>query len=424
MQLRAFPALKDSCHRSGLEAIPGYIVAQHYKLNDDDQMRMAVDVLLEVFPLLCVLQGGRRFLIDYTELVFRPNLVHDILTLDSSPQEEESLSTPYHDESNDGIFFYKKTGPTPIQQKFPQLLEVIMNFVRLHGFAAHIRRRTGTATSCGVRLEDIRQHVLENVDGLDSISKTKIFYLMKPARSNSHEAARHKNALDIRVGTKSCDVSRDNPNAHEYFATVANIRQMCAMYPDECAVFSCDSKAKVHTGGQAVSRYHQLKTFFPSDDVPHFADHDFPIPGYLIEPDGYLQLHSKDKPAPKVKDKYCREVVDVPQTGPLWVFNRCVKNNSTTIADHVSDLKNILAENPQINKPVLVLVTDGGPDWTPKSNINEFFLGKLWKEGNYDMLIAACMPAGLSRYNPIEHLWSPCSKFLAGVSLPACLSAW
>ena len=37
------------------------------------------------------------------------------------------------------------------------------------------------------------------------------------------------------------------------------------------------------------------------------------------------------------------------------------------------------------------------------------------------MVISACMPAGLSRYNPIEHLWPPCSKFLAGVSLPACL---
>ena len=36
------------------------------------------------------------------------------------------------------------------------------------------------------------------------------------------------------------------------------------------------------------------------------------------------------------------------------------------------------------------------------------------------MLISACYPAGLSRYNPIEHLWSPCSKYLAGVQLSPC----
>ena len=64
---------------------------------------------------------------------------------------------------------------------------------------------------------------------------------------------------------------------------------------------------------------------------------------------------------------------------------------------------------------------NGGADWTPKSNINQFFLGKLWREEKFDMVISAFMPAGLSRYNPIEHLWSPCSKFMAGVSLPACL---
>lgn len=108
-----------------------------------------------------------------------------------------------------------------------------MNFVRLHGFAAHIRRRSGTSTSCGVRLADIRQHILMNIDGLAKILRTKICYLLKPAHSYSRDAARHKDALDIRVGTKTCDISKDYVNAHEYFAQVSNIRQMCALYPDE-----------------------------------------------------------------------------------------------------------------------------------------------------------------------------------------------
>jgi len=67
---------------------------------------------------------------------------------------------------------------------------------------------------------------------------------------------------------------------------------MSAQYPEEVILFSCDSKANIHIGGQAVSRYHQLRTFFLSDDVPHYHDHDFPVPGYLIEPDGFLILTS------------------------------------------------------------------------------------------------------------------------------------
>jgi hypothetical protein len=74
-----------------------------------------------------------------------------------------------------------------------------------------------------------------------------------------------------------------------------------------------------------------------------------------------------------------------------------------------------------LKKPVLAVVTNGGPDWTPKPNINEFFLGRLWQDMNLDLLVAACFPAGLSHFNPIEHLWSSCSQWLAGISLPDCL---
>ena len=121
------------------------------------------------------------------------------------------------------------------------------------------------------------------------------------------------------------------------------------------------------------------------------------------------------------KDKLGREILDVPATGPLWIYNRCVKNMSTTILDHLDDLSDIYDEESSVRKSVLALLTDGGPDWSPKSNLNQFFLGRFWKDKNLDMLISICFPPGLSRYNPIEHLWSPCSKWLAGVSIPACL---
>ena len=72
--------------------------------------------------------------------------------------------------------------------------------------------------SCGVGLKDIGKHILENVDGLNEISLTKEYNLLKPANSRSIDAARHKDALDIRLGTKSCDVSKENHSSHEEFA--------------------------------------------------------------------------------------------------------------------------------------------------------------------------------------------------------------
>lgn len=67
------------------------------------------------------------------------------------------------------------------------------------------------------------------------------------------------------------------------------MRDICAMYPDECALLSCDSNAKVHIGGQAVSRY-QLCHFSPDEYQARFKEHDFPTSGYLKEPDCYLEI--------------------------------------------------------------------------------------------------------------------------------------
>lgn len=156
--------------------------------------------------------------------------------------------------------------------------------------------------------------------------------LLKPARANIIEASRHQDAIDVRFGVKSTDVSKESPNAHEYFATVAAVRQLCAENTAEVTTLSCDSKAKVHIGGQAVSPYHQLRTFFPASDMPHYSDHDFPVPGYLVEPDGYLVLQSKSQAAEVIKDKHGREVLKDLGTGPLFVYNWCVKVPSTSIA--------------------------------------------------------------------------------------------
>ena len=420
-QLKLFPSLKDACHHKGMCGIPSQLIITQYSI-EVDIVKEAVFQLLEFFPLLCVRKGKQYVLLDFTEIVLYPGLVHDILTLDDKEMDTTSDVECHVDAADmtEGCFMYRKTGPVPLQKQYPELLTVMMEFIRLHGFAAHMRRREGTGTSCGVSLEDIRAHVMRNVDRLKTISRSKVYNLLKPARLNTAEAAKHKDYLDVRVGVKSCDISSEHEYAHEYFAAVRNIREMCALYPTECTIMSCDSKAKVHIGGQAVSRYHQLRNFFPNEDQPHYKDHDFPLSGYLIEPDGYLVLQATDSDTPNdtIQDKLGRDSCKLPSTGPLFNYNRCVKNSSTSIQDHVNDIHDILKKNPELKKPVLALITDGGPDWTPKSNVNEFFLGRLWRDLKLDMLVGVCNAPGLSRYNPIEHLWSPCSRWLAGVSLP------
>ena len=66
------------------------------------------------------------------------------------------------------------------------------------------------------------------------------------------------------------------------------------MFSSECAIFSCDDMNKVKVGALAVSRYHQIERFYPTEDAPNVPDHDFPVPRYLLIPSGYMRLLQKD----------------------------------------------------------------------------------------------------------------------------------
>ena len=78
-----------------------------------------------------------------------------------------------------------------------------------------------------------------------------------------------------------------------------------------------------------------------------------------------------------------------------------------------------MKDGPSVKKTVELQVIDGCPDWTHSSTS----IMTPWKDENLDMVTSACMLAGHSHINPIEHLWSPCSKFLDGVSLSVCMLA-
>ena len=86
----------------------------------------------------------------------------------------------------------------------------------------------------------------------------------------------------------------DHPGQHYLLAQVAYQREFPKMFSSECTIFSCDDMNKINVGMLAVSRYHQIKRFYHKEDAPNVADHDYPVPGYLLIPSGYMCLLYKD----------------------------------------------------------------------------------------------------------------------------------
>ena len=85
-------------------------------------------------------------------------------------------------------------------------------------------------------------------------------------------------------------MQKGHPDAHHAASLVRFALEFGALFGDFVDIVAYDDKAKLKVGSPAVSRYHQMCKFFLENDMPNFQDHDFPDPGSLITPSGYLHL--------------------------------------------------------------------------------------------------------------------------------------
>ena len=83
---------------------------------------------------------------------------------------------------------------------------------------------------------------------------------------------------------------------------------------------------------------------------------------------------------------------------------------------HIDDLQPIVQAGVQEGKTMVTLIVDGGPDWSTNSLVNALFYMRLWRDNNLDVLVVTSFAARFSAFSPIEHLWSPLSKKLNGVT--------
>ena len=111
-------------------------------------------------------------------------------------------------------------------------------------------------------------------------------------------------------------------------------------------------------------------------------------------------------------DNIGRVHLPTPHTGPVSLHQRATKYHSSTIAIQVNDLHNILKEE---KKAASIILSDGGPDYSPSNVVNSSFYFRLFQELNFDLLSVSTYATRYSAHNPIEHASSPLSNLLAGV---------
>lgn len=188
------------------------------------------------------------------------------------------------------------------------------------------------------------------------------------------------------------------------------------------------------------------------DRAPNMPDHTFPATGGCkLIPAGYMPLRVKpmgrrsrsltpeqrinlasfqrsrshspsQRPisAYSFRDTSRRERIKWPRTGELHIALLSARFCKTTSSRHAEGIKKFLRTDllPS-GRRVLILLTDGGPDWNGKSLLNIFNYGKLWVDLRLDALILLRYAPRHSKYNPIERRWAPLTRKLSQVWLVA-----
>ena len=146
------------------------------------------DQLLKLFQVLVVSKAGTcPCVVNLHELVLTPGAFEYLLNLDSDSVSSSSSTPPEQSKSrekqpsNASSQQLEKAASSsrrrqPIVHKFPSIVPCTIDFIKQHGFRAHQRRRTSTATSLGITIKDIKCYLYENVPGLreHSIGDTTI----------------------------------------------------------------------------------------------------------------------------------------------------------------------------------------------------------------------------------------------------------
>ncbi len=239
-------------------------------------------------------------MINIHESCLNPDAFCDLLMLPEDINTIDTEEIPEVDTTTNQPEINKKhAGGRPSKHKqFPAIVTETISFLRLYGFAANSRQRNLTANSCGVTLEDLRQHLFDNIPALKEhgISRKTAHHLMMPPRAGTHAAKNYKHLIQARIPKKSNNqTASEHKDLHFCRSQAAMFIEAGEYFHDEVIRISADDKNKVNVGTLAVSRYHQISCFFVTNDNPEYLDHDFPIPGYKITPYGYLVLRSRSR---------------------------------------------------------------------------------------------------------------------------------
>ena len=237
------------------EIISTNIVASGSTLHDLDFA--GIDQILKFFLVIYVKTEIGQFFINLKEFLYTPGALEILLNEQTDKSEEDDVEM-IESSSQDSVPSKKrvnKGGQKSIAQLFPSIIDITSEFLKQHGLAAQCGRRNDTGFSSDVTINQIRQHLLEDVQELreHNISKSTVRRLFEAPNKSHNAAARYKGHIHDRVGRKCNSYRESHIDAHYLFARNKLRREFVSMFLRSASILSTDDMAKIQVGPTALS---------------------------------------------------------------------------------------------------------------------------------------------------------------------------
>lgn len=184
----------------------------------------------------------------------------------------------------------------------------------------------------------------------------------------------------------------------------------------------------------------------PDHDYPNGARYDLTVAGYLLCVitrvyydecmKNYNAAKNAGKPVPLLPgqsnetesllpgkyptylDDLGRTRVIFPRSGPLNVFLWPSRFFTMDARTHYSDLTRLWKLlYPKGSPPVVLLLTDRGPDWSLACMLTVYYLGGLFLDFKMVILLLTSYEGNWSALNPVERKWAIFSLLCVGILL-------
>lgn len=99
---------------------------------------------------------------------------------------------------------------------FSTIPEVAAEFLKRNGFKAQEKRRNDDFISCGVTVEEVKKHLLQNIPGLSEygLSENSVRNMFKPVHRSRNASKKYKGFVDCKVPQKDNSGRLSNENSH------------------------------------------------------------------------------------------------------------------------------------------------------------------------------------------------------------------